>query len=198
VFDQFTDLVVDAGAWAYVVILVVALLDAILPVVPSETVVITAGVLAASHDLWLPFVLVCAALGAFTGDTTVYLIGRRYGEGVRRRLLRGERGKRAVAWASGLLETRGGELIVVGRFIPGGRTAVTLTAGMTHFPWRRFARAAVIAAVLWASYAGMLGYFGGKAFEDAPWTGLLLAFGIALFVSAATEAIRAIRRRRRS
>jgi membrane protein DedA with SNARE-associated domain len=198
VFDQFTHFVVDAGAWAYVVIVVFAYLDAILPVVPSETAVITAGVLAASHDLWLPLVIACAAVGAFTGDATVYLIGRRYGEAVRRRMLAGERGARAVTWASGLLDTRGGELIVVARFIPGGRTAVTLTAGMTRFPWRRFARAEAIAAVLWASYAGLLGFFGGKAFEDAPWTGLLLALGIALFVSAVTELIRVILRRRRT
>lgn len=197
-FGHFTHLVADAAAWAYVVIAVFALLDAILPIVPSETAVITAGVVAGVGDLWLPLVVVCAAAGAFAGDSTMYFIGSRYGERVRRRFLSGDRGARSVEWASGLLAARGGELIVVGRFIPGGRTAVTLTAGMTHFPWPRFVRSEAVAACLWALYAALLGYFGGRAFEHAPWTGLLLALGIALGVSAATEGVRVILRRRRA
>lgn len=42
-FNQFTHLVSNASGWAYAVVFVLALLDAILPVVPSETAVITAG-----------------------------------------------------------------------------------------------------------------------------------------------------------
>ena len=91
-----------------------------------------------------------------------------------------------------------GELIIIGRFIPGGRTAVALTAGTTHFTWSRFARFDALAAVLWACYAGLLGYFGGKAFERQPWKGLALAFGVALAVTGAIEAVRAVRRRRQS
>jgi membrane protein DedA with SNARE-associated domain len=54
----------------------------------------------------------------------------------------------------------------------------------------------VIAGVVWAAYAALLGYFGGKAFEHAPWKGLLLAFGIALAVTVAVEVVRWFRRRR--
>ena len=48
----------------------------------------------------------------------------------------------------------------------------------------------------WAPYPAGLGYFGGKAFERAPWKGLLLAFRIALAVTGGVEGVRWLRRRR--
>jgi len=193
-FDQFTHLVAQASGWAYVVLVVFALIDAILPLVPSETAVITAGVVAAAGDLNLPVVIAAAAVGAFAGDNLGYGIGHRYGP--RSRMLRGDKARRRIAWAQQQLDERGGELIAVGRFIPGGRTAVTLTAGITSYPWPRFAVFDAIAAVIWASYAALLGYFGGKAFEHEAWKGLLLALGVAFAVTALTELVRWAMRRR--
>jgi membrane protein DedA with SNARE-associated domain len=197
VFNQFTHLVAEASAWAYVVVLLFAVVDAVLPVVPSETAVITAGVVAVSGDLSLPLVIAAAAVGAFAGDNLAYGIGRRYGTRAKERFFRGDKAKRRVKWASTQLEQRGGELIAVARFIPGGRTAVTLTAGLTRFPWRRFAVFDAIAALIWAGYAALLGYFGGQAFEHQPWKGLLVALGIAFAVTLGTELVRWLLRRRR-
>jgi membrane protein DedA with SNARE-associated domain len=197
-FDSFTHLVADASGWAYAVILLFAVIDAVLPVVPSETAVITAGVVAAAGDLWLPLVIMAAAIGAFLGDNLAYALGRRYGARAQERFFRGPKAARRIDWAKRQLDQRGGELVAVGRFIPGGRTAVTLTAGLTGFPWRRFAMYDAIAAVIWSGYAGLLGYFGGRAFEDQAWKGLLLALGIAFAVTIATEVGRAAWRRRRS
>jgi membrane-associated protein len=196
-FDQFTHLVAEASAWAYVVVLLFAVVDAVLPVVPSETAVITAGVVAVSGDLSLPLVIAAAAVGAFAGDNLAYGIGRRYGTRAKERFFRGDKAKRRLEWASTQLEQRGGELIAVARFIPGGRTAVTLTAGLTRFPWRRFAVFDAIAALIWAGYAALLGYFGGQAFEHQPWKGLLVALGIAFAVTLGTELVRWFLRRRR-
>jgi membrane-associated protein len=60
-FDQFTQLVSDASGWAYAIIFVLAFLDAIVPVVPSESSVITAGVVASSGDLSVPMIVLAAA-----------------------------------------------------------------------------------------------------------------------------------------
>ncbi len=70
-----------------------------------------------------------------------------------------------------------------------------LTAGTLAYPWRRFAFFDALAAVIWALYAGLLGYFGGKAFEDAPWKGLVVAFGLAIAVTGGIELFRWLRRR---
>src|SRR6185437_9141406 len=104
-FGQFTHLVANASGWAYAVLVMFALLDALLPVVPSEASVITAGVVAAGGDLSLPLVIAAAAAGAFLGDNAAYLLGRRLGPAARRRWFRGEKAKRRLAWTDRQLAT---------------------------------------------------------------------------------------------
>ena len=195
-FEEFTDYV-SGSPWTYVYLFFVSALDVLFPLVPSEASVITAGVLAGSGDLILPLVILFAAAGAIVGDNTAYLIGRLSGGWVHRRFFSGDRAER-LEWAEKNLRERGGYLIVVGRFIPGGRTAVTLTAGIIDLPWRRFIVFDVAAGIVWGSYAGLLGYFGGRTFEEEPWKGLVVAFAIAFGVIALVETVRWIRRRRAS
>lgn len=196
-FGEFTRLVSEASGWAYGAVFLVALLDALVPVVPSEVTVVTAGVVAAAGGLSLPLVIASALTGAFAGDNIAYLIGCRYGTRVEKRYFRSPQARKRVSWAESQLARRGGELIAVARFIPGGRTAVTLSAGTLGFPWPRFAAFDAVAALIWALYASLLGYFGGKTFEDAPWKGLLLALGIAFAVSGMIEGARWYLGRRR-
>lgn len=198
VFDQFTRLVSDASGWAYGIVFLFACLDSLVPVVPSEASVITAGVVAAGGDLNLPLIIAAAACGAFLGDNAAYAVGRRFGARAKERFFHGDKARKTIGWAERQLAARGGELIAVARFIPGGRTAVTLSAGASLFPWRRFALFDAAAALLWALYASLLGYFGGKAFEGAAWKGLLLALGIAFAVAGGVEIVRWYRGRRRA
>jgi membrane-associated protein len=195
-FGQFTHLVSEASGWAYGIIFLFAFLDVLVPVVPSEASVITAGVVAATGGLSLPLLIAAAAAGAFLGDNTAYLIGRRFGTRATDRFFRGGKARKTLDWADRQLAERGGELIAVSRFIPGGRTAVTLSAGTLAFPWRRFALFDAAAALIWALYASLLGYFGGRVFENAAWKGLLVAFGIAFGVAASVEAVRWFLKRR--
>ena len=198
-FGQFTDLVANASGWAYAILFVLAFLDAIIPIVPSETSVITAGVVASQGDLSLPLVIVFAACGAIAGDNTAYFLGWRFGRRINDRFFNSEKAKKRISWAHRQVEERGGELIVIARFIPGGRTAVTLSAGTLEYPWRKLIFFDTIAGFVWAAYAASLGYFGGHAFEEAPWKGLLLAFAIAFAVTGAIEFVRwYVKRRRQS
>jgi membrane protein DedA with SNARE-associated domain len=128
-----------------------------------------------------------AAFGAFLGDNAAYLIGRWFGPAVDRRLFAGERGERRRAWAQRSLARYGTWLIIACRFIPGGRTAVTVTCGVVGYSRRRFMTATAIAGIVWAGYAFALGRLGGKTFEHQPWLGLLLALGLALAVTALVE-----------
>jgi membrane protein DedA with SNARE-associated domain len=132
---------------SYFVALLVPLLDAIIPAFPSETAVIALGVASGSGlGLGVVTLVALAALGAFAGDNLSYWLGRRFGPRVERRLLRGEKGRRSREWAERTLKSRGAMLIIVCRFIPGGRTAVTLTAGLVGYPRRSFVGATAAAA----------------------------------------------------
>ena len=124
-------------------------------------------------------------------------IGTLVGERTVKRWFRGEKSQQRLAWAEQMLDRRGAYIIVIARFIPGGRTAVTFSAGyIPTFPWRRFVLYDALAASIWATYAAGLGYFGGKTFENHPFLGLMIALGIALSLGFAVEAARHWRQRR--
>ncbi|HEX2504720.1 MAG TPA: DedA family protein [Gaiellaceae bacterium] len=192
--ESLTDYV-SGSPWTYAFLFAVSALDVVFPIVPSETSVIIAGVLAGQGDLVIWLVIVCSAAGAICGDNLSYGIGRLAGERIVERFFKGERRKR-IEWAEHQMAERGPYLIVVGRFIPGGRTAVTLSAGLLEMPWRRFFVFDVLAGFMWASYAALLGYFGGKTFEESPLKAFALAFALALAVSGAIELYRWLKKRR--
>jgi membrane-associated protein len=194
-FERIADWV-SGEWWAYFVIFGVAVLDAFFPVVPSETVVIVGGNLASSDDLVLPLVILAGATGAVLGDNISFGIGHFVGEHTVKRWFRSEKAQKRLLWAEKTLDERGAYIIVIARFIPGGRTAVTFSAGyIPTFRWRRFIVYDVIAGAIWATYAALLGYFGGKTFESRPWLGLVIAFIAAVSIALVIELVRHARHR---
>ncbi|TDC24488.1 DedA family protein [Streptomyces sp. 8K308] len=188
-----------ATPWVYVALFAVAMLDGFFPVVPSETLVVTLGVFAAADgNPNLLLVILVAALGAFAGDHISYFIGRKSGERVFSRLKPGSRTHKAYEHVGDMLQKRGGLVLVVARYIPGGRTAATLTTGATRYPLSRFSRYDAIAAASWAVYSACIGYIGGAAFEHNPLRGVALGLGLALAITLLHEGVRFLRNRRAS
>jgi membrane protein DedA with SNARE-associated domain len=160
VLESLTDLVA-ASPWTYAILIGLVTLDALLPLLPSETALASAGVLAATGDLQLGLVVAAGAAGAIAGDNGAYGLGRALGPRLASRVS-------ARDWAERKLAGGGTTLLVAARFIPGGRTAATLTSGLVHYPWRRFLFASVLGGLLWAAAATLAGYAGGRALQEHP------------------------------
>jgi membrane protein DedA with SNARE-associated domain len=186
----------SANWWFLGIIFAVAFFDSIAPVVPSETMVIIGGVAAGSGDQRLISVIACGAIGAFLGDNAAYLIGARMSGWIERRAEQRPTWRTRLDWAEQQIKIRGGLLLITARFIPGGRTALTVSSGITHQPRRWFVGWIGLAVVIWASYAALLGFIGGKAFEDNHTRAFLVAFGCALAATVLIEIVRHVRTRR--
>jgi membrane protein DedA with SNARE-associated domain len=180
--------------WTYPLLFGICAGDALIPAFPSETAVIVCGIQAARGQLSLEWVIVWAAAGAYTGDNASYAVGRWLGTPAVKRFFSGEVAQSRLDWARNFLKERGSYVLIVARFIPGGRTAATFTSGLVRLPWMtRFAPYIFAAAVLWSVYAALLGYLGGRLFEDQPIYALLVAFGIAAVITVGVEGWRRIR-----
>src|SRR4051812_1826714 len=186
---------VSGSAVTYLVVFGAAMADVLIPLVPSETIVITAGVLAAGGDLSIWLLVPAAALGAIAGDNACYWLGRRFGDSVTKRVFRGEKGAQRLRWSQSAVRRHGAVLVIVGRFIPGGRTASTFACGTLEMRWRRFIVADVVAGLMWALYSALLGYVGGRTFEDSGWKPFAVSLGIAALVGVAIEVWRRIQKR---
>lgn len=195
-FSQIADWV-SGNSWSYLIIFAVAVIDAFFPLVPSETTLVIGGTFAASGDLSLPLVILAGTAGAVVGDNISYGIGTVVGEKTVKRWFSSEKAHARFEWAERTLVTRGAYIIIVARFIPLGRTAVTFSAGYVHsLPWRRFIVYDIAAGLVWGTYGALLGYFGGKTFEEHPLLGVALALGIALSLGSLIEFVRHVRQRR--
>lgn len=178
---------------SYLVALATPALDAIFPVLPSETVIIALGVSTArSMDPRIGLLVALAAIGAFVGDNLCYLIGKHFSGALARHAFSGVRGGRRRAWASRSLDRYGVRLIVTCRFIPGGRTAVMLTCGVINYRRVTFVVATALAGTIWALYAFLVGRLSGRTFQNNHWLGLALALAIVLFVSGCAELARLV------
>lgn len=178
------------GPAVYGVVALAAALDAVFPAVPSETLLISAAVLSSRpYGPALGLLVVAGAAGAVAGDNLMYWLGRTVGERAVSRLARGQAAAQRVEWATSMIRRYGPVLVIVGRYIPGGRTAVTLASGTLAMPWERFIVADVIAGLSWAAYACLLGHLGGAIF-DSTWVAILVSTGGALVLGVAVEGAR--------
>jgi len=136
-------------------------------VLPGETAMVVAGVLAARGNISLPVMLSLAVLAAVGGDQVGYLIGHRFGPH-----LRGSRlGRRVGAgrWdrAEAAVTRHGGWAVVGGRWVGVLRALVPTVAGATGMPYRRFLLANAAGGSTWALVAVLLGYFAGGSVRNA-------------------------------
>jgi membrane-associated protein len=156
------------GPWALVGLLVVVFVESgiLFPVLPGDTLLFVAGMLAAGTEsahnlnqgdfaLWklLVFIPVAAILGGQVG----YFIGRSIGTSMFKpnaRVLK----QKYLDEAHAFFEQRGPFAIVLGRFVPIVRTLIPLTAGAAKMNYGVFTLFNVIGAVLWGVGLTLLGY----------------------------------------
>jgi membrane-associated protein len=155
--DSLAALVTDSPL-TYVVIMGMAAIDVLAPIVPAEATVTAAAVLAGQGKLNVIWIMIAAGLGAFIGDNVAYWIGRAAGRPLVERVMRGHTAQ--LEGVAGQFERRGGLFIIIGRFVPGGRTAVAIGAGVLRFSWPRFLLYDALAAVIWAFQAALPGFIG--------------------------------------
>ncbi len=161
-------LIEQFGTWALVGILVVVFIESgvLFPVLPGDTLLFVAGMLAAgtaatgadvnaNFQLWqlLVFIPIAAILGGQVG----YFMGRFLGTAMFRpnaRILK----QRYLDEAHLFFEQRGPFAIVLARFVPIVRTLAPLTAGAAKMKYGVFTLYNVIGAILWGVGLTLLGY----------------------------------------
>jgi membrane-associated protein len=181
--------VLATPAWAYLALFGFLAVDALVPVVPIQAIMITSGALTVYGNLDLALVIALGALGMFTGDAIAFVLGRSTGErlsALRARFApRNEDGEESKTRRAAERFTRGlrrpGPLVMLlCRFVPGGRMASGYHAGRTGYPIKLFVAYDGLASLSWACYGGLVGHLGGTAITQSAWR---------LFAVAATAAV---------
>jgi membrane-associated protein len=166
---------------------------------PGDSLLFTAGVLAATGALSggssLVMLILAAAAGAIIGAQTGYVIGRRGGRAMLKRVRR-PAVHNGVDRAAQLLEKYGhGKAIVLARFIPIVRTVLNPMAGIVGVPARVFALWQILGGLLWTAGVIMAGYALGASVPNID-TYLLPIIAVVVLVSLSPLIIEFYRSRR--
>ncbi|HTI19674.1 MAG TPA: DedA family protein [Kutzneria sp.] len=166
------------------------------PLLPTEPVLISCGVLAASGKLPLQWVILTAIASCVLADLVNYGIGRRIGEPAIAKFAHRRTPSAVLDWIKERLARNAEPILIAGRWLPGGGTIGAVLCGSLRFPVRRFALASMIGCTLWCLYATLLGYLGGSLASDDIPLALAVSLGIAAVLSLpASMFLRAQRRR---
>ncbi|MFT0846517.1 VTT domain-containing protein [Actinomycetaceae bacterium L2_0104] len=167
-------LAASTSAWALTLLFGLVIGDGVIPIVPSEILLIAMAT-QTMHGQG-PHVVVLflvAFLGAFLGENLAYALGalipiERMG------FLRGGKGRRRVDAVKERLRQRGAAYILAARFIPGVRVVVNVCVGAAGYPRRRFVTLAAITSVLWTAFMIGLGVGAGHIFEGKPFVSMIV------------------------
>ena len=128
----------------------------------GETILVIAGFLVHRGYLELPWVIVIAFLGTFSGDQLYFWLGRTKGANF---LMRRPFYRVRVEKAQNLLEKHQ-KLIILGfRFVYGLRTVTPFAIGISNINAKQFIGLNAIGAIVWAVVVGSGGYLFGNALE---------------------------------
>ena len=131
-------------------------------IVPGDVVIALGGVYAGRGDLTLAWVIVLAVIFGNLGQTTGYLLGRRYGEGVLYRLPLIRRFRDRIDEARESIRTNAGKTIAIGRFVTGAAGLVPFVAGASGVPPRKFFVFTIPTVTVWATAITLIGFIVGE------------------------------------
>lgn len=125
---------------------------------PGDSLVFTAGVLAARGVFHLALLLPLLIIAAFLGYQLGYWFGRRLGHWLLRRKDSFWFKQDYIAQAHAFYARHGGQAMVLCRLIPVVRTFCPIVAGMAEMPLKRYVAFNLIGGMIWAGGVTLLGY----------------------------------------
>jgi membrane-associated protein len=180
---------------AYLLVSLLVMGDAVIAILPGETTLNVASVLASDGELTLGLVIVAGAIGAVVGDNVLYWVARSV-PGLRARVAQTQEDPRFER-ALQLIGRHDSMLVIFCRYLPFVRWAVVAGMGVLPMPYGRFLVASVIGGVGWATYTCLVAYVIGTALDEFPVASIVVA-GVSSGVLLAGVYFIETRRKRRS
>jgi membrane-associated protein len=158
----------DYGTWIYAILFLIVFVETgliVMPFLPGDSLLFTAGMLAAQGSnehfsiyVFIPLLIVAALMG----DNVNYFVGRFFSDQIKKRerilFFKSEYITRTEAF----FEKHGKQSIIVARFVPIVRTIAPFVAGAGSMPYRTYIAFCVIGAIIWVTSISLLGYWLGN------------------------------------
>ncbi len=133
---------------------------------PGDTLLFTAGLLAAQGHFNIALAIVLIFASSVAGVTIGYFSGKQLGK----RFIKQEGGllfrHEYVEKATAFYDKHGGKAIILGRFVPAVRSFVPIVAGVAKMPYHKLMFYNTIGALIWATLIPLIGFYAGGWLEQ--------------------------------
>jgi membrane-associated protein len=129
---------------------------------PGDSLLFTAGLLAAQGYLDIRWLVLACFAAAVAGDQAGYAFGLRVGRALFQRQDSRFFKKRYLVQAERFFLRHGGKAVTLARFVPIVRTCTPIVAGIGRMPYQRFLAFNLLGAALWAIGITLAGYWLGN------------------------------------
>ena len=133
---------------------------------PGDSLLVTAGVLAAAGKIPLAWLLAPVMLCAIVGDQIGYWIGRTAGSALYNREDSFFFRRSHLQRAHDFYEKYGGKTVILARFIPIIRTFCPPVAGAAGMPYSRYLAYDIFGGIFWVGTTILGGYFLGRSIPN--------------------------------
>lgn len=133
---------------------------------PGDSLLFTAGILAAQGYLDISLLLIVLTGAAIIGDSTGYAIGKKFGPKIFAKENSVLFNKKHLLKAEKFFEKHGPKTIIIARFVPIIRTFVPTLAGVGKMSYPKFLTYNIVGGLLWIFSITMLGYYLGLKVDN--------------------------------
>ena len=144
---------------------------------PGDSLLVTAGVIAARGHIDITTMVIVLCIAAVTGDAVGYSLGYKIGPKIFTRDDSMFFKKSHLVKTKEFYEKYGGKTIILARFVPIIRTFAPFIAGVAEMNYARFAVYNITGGVSWIVSMSMIGYYIGNKFP------LKIVIPIVIFIS---------------
>ena len=153
--------------YLYVGVFLAALIETIIPPIPTMAVFPTAGFIASQNGLGLPelFLLgILGGLGASIGSTVIYLIALKVGRtALLKYLKRVKVSEKKLIRVEQWFQKYGDKAVLFGRMIPVFREMISVPAGLLKMKLPKFLAYTILGSCGWSITLIFIGYYFGIA-----------------------------------
>ena len=160
--------------FGYLGVFLLIAIENVFPPIPSEVILLFGGFMTTYTALSVPGVILASTLGSILGAIILYYIGKILNKERLKKIITSKPGKilrlkpedidKADAW----FDTKGNKTVFFCRFIPIIRSLISIPAGMSEMPMKKFLLYTAAGSLIWNSALSIAGSIVGEN-----WTSIL-------------------------
>ena len=164
VFEVFVEwLTTLLAEYLYAGVFIAAIIETIIPPIPTMAVFPTAGFLASQNNFELYQVIllgIIGGLGASIGSTVIYLIALKLGRVVLLKYLRYVRvSEKKLTRVENWFQKYGDKAVLFGRMVPVFREMISIPAGLLKMKFAKFLTYTILGSCGWSITLILIGYY---------------------------------------